>query len=169
LVLTCSQIQALVNINPLLNTATDCLRFVTEFFDVIRQSGTHIYHSALVLAPQLSVVRSLYHQQICSPVSRVVTGIPASWDSCTASAGAEGGVPHAVWSPCGQFVAACFKDIIRIQDPNTLGIVSVLKPPKGHKGAITKFLSFSPNGRLLASVHHGFAQLVILSIPIYTY
>ena len=84
------------DISTVLNTATDCLRFVTEFFEVISQSGPHIYHSALQLAPQSSIIRKLYSKQIYSPVTRVVTGIPESWDSCTASAIVETGEYHAV-------------------------------------------------------------------------
>ncbi|KAF9784631.1 hypothetical protein BJ322DRAFT_1195634, partial [Thelephora terrestris] len=67
---------------PLFDTAKDCLRFLTEFFEVIRQSAPHIYHSALPLAPASSIIRKLYGQQISS-VARVVTGISTSWDSCT--------------------------------------------------------------------------------------
>jgi WD40 repeat protein len=150
--LTQHQIQSPVDINPLLNTATDCLRFVTEFSEVISQSRSHIYHSALLLAPQSSVVWNLYSKHICSPVSRVVSGIPASWDLCRASTGAEFGVDIAVWSSCGQFVASAakHKHTIQIWDSNTLERVSVLSPPT--KNLYSRSLSFSPNGHLLICI-----------------
>lgn len=148
-----SQIQASNDVSSLLDTTIDCFRFVTEFFDVIRQSGPHIYHSALLLAPRSSIIRNLYSQRICSPVSKVVTGVPAEWDSCTASAGTTTEVRHATWSPCGQFIAACFDDAIQIRDSNTLERVSELKPSSNRPGEIPKFLAFSPDGRLLACLY----------------
>jgi WD40 repeat protein len=153
-----------MDITPLLKIATDCLRFVTEFFDVIHQSGSHIYHSALLLAPQSSVVRTLYSQHICSPVSKVVTGIPASWDSCTASAGAATEILHAAWSPCGHFIGAVFGNTVQIRDSKTLEKVSVLKPYHSHMGVLAKFLTFSPNGHLLACIYEDHTRLVVFPI-----
>ena len=149
--LTQNQSQLSIDVGPLLNTTVDCLRFVTEFFDVIRQSGPHIYHSALLLAPQSSIVHHLYCQQINSPVTRVLNGFPASWDSCIASAGTEAVVEHAVWSPCGQSVAVGFGDTVQVQDSNTLERLSALK----HSGDFPQIhipLVFSPNGKLLACI-----------------
>ena len=146
--LTQSQIQASADANTLLDTTADCLRFVTEFFEIISQSASHIYHSALVLAPQSSIVWKLYHQQIDS-VARVVTGVAASWDSCIAAIGTTSKVPHATWSPCGQFIAAGLKSTIEVRDSNTLERVSVLKPP-GYVNTMPGFITFSPNGQLLA-------------------
>jgi WD40 repeat protein len=137
-----------INITHLNNTTTDCLRFVTEFFEVISQSRAHIYHSALQLAPRSSVVWKLYHKQIISPVARVVTGIPASWDLCTATA--TTGVHCTVFSPSGQFIAVGLRDRIEIRDLNTLERVSVLKHP-GDSSSSPKSLAFSPDGHLLAS------------------
>jgi len=98
----------------------------------------------------LSIVQKLYSQYIHSPIARVVTGIPASWDSCTASAGATAGVPHAVWSPCGQFIAAGFGDIIQVQDSITLEKVSALRPPSYLSDYAPTFLTFSPDGCMVA-------------------
>ena len=123
---------------------------MTEFFDVISQSGPHIYHSALLLAPLLSVVRNQYSHQISSPVSKIVTGIPISWDSCIASAGGITKSSHAVWSPCGQFIAASFGDTIQIRDSNTLERVSVFSLPSNSVQWPNVFLAFSPDGCLLA-------------------
>ena len=140
-----------VDVNALLDIATDYLHFVTEFFEIISQSAPHIYHSALFLAPQSSVVRKLYNQQICSPVARVVTGRAASWGICIASTGAT--ASHVVWSPCGQFIAAAYQERIQVRDSGTLESVFVLVPPKGvllDGVSITPFLAFSPDGHLLA-------------------
>jgi len=147
-ILTESQIQVSVNVKTLLDTTADCLRFVTEFFEVISKSVPHIYHSALVLAPQSSIIWRLYNQQIDS-VARVVTGIAASWDSCTASVGTTGTFSCAGWSPCGQFIAASLGSTIEVRDSNTLERVSVLKPPSHLLGYFPGLIDFSPDGHLL--------------------
>jgi len=146
---THGQVQSGINVNSVLNTTTDCLHFVTQFFDVIHQSGCHIYHSALLLAPQSSVVWNLYSQQILSPVLKIINGIPTSWDSYTAGAGAVS--YYATWSPCGKFIAVyCWE--IKVMDSSTLHILSVLKPSTGYNMS-EKFLIFSPGGQLLASTY----------------
>ena len=150
LIFTKSWIQVSVDVSTLLDTAADCLRFITEFFEIISKSGPHIYHSALQLTPQSSIVWKLYSQQIHSPLLKVIAGVPASWDSCTASAGARVRVSHAVWSSCGLFVAATFEGTVQIRDSTTLERVSVLKPPTHPVPLSPKFLTFSPSGNLLA-------------------
>ena len=162
--LTQRQTQSSIDVGSLPDTAVDFLRFVTEFFDVIRQSGPHIYHSALLLTPQSSVVRKLYSHQIRSPVSKVVNGIPTSWDSCTASAGAKREVLHATWSPCGRFIATSSKGVIQIRDSNTLEGLSVFKPPCKKYLPSFEFLTFSPDGRLLAYVCNIAARLVVFPV-----
>ena len=154
--LTQSQIQGSTDVDPLLNTVTDYLCFVTEFFDIICKSVPHIYHSALPLTPQSSIVWGLYNQLGCSPVERVVTGVPTLWDSCTASTGTtlREEVSCAIWSPCGQFIAATNGNTIQLQDSNTLGRVSVLQPPHSLLDAFPTSLTFSPDGNLLASFYH---------------
>ena len=154
--LTSSQIQVPTDVDPLLNTTADCLHFVTKFFDAIGQSAPHIYHSALLLAPKSSVVRKLYGQQICSPAVRVITGIPASWDSCTATLGTIYSIYGAVWSPCGKFIAARFMDqvdVVEVWDSTTLERVSGLRPPTMPVNVTPHSLAFSPNGHLLACTY----------------
>ena len=123
---------------------------MTEFFEVISQSGPHIYHSALQLTPRSSIVWKLYGQQINSPIARVVTGVSSSWDLCTASAEIGGGDNCTAWSPCGQFVAVCSRIRIQLRDSNTLERVSVLEPPNDLWDCFPTSLTFSPNGHLLA-------------------
>ena len=76
---------------------------------------------------------------------RVVTGIPASWDSCTASAS---DIMNAIWSPCGQFIAGLHGMGIQIHNSNTLERVSTLACLSG--GLSPRYLTFSPDGQLLA-------------------
>ena len=151
--LTGDQIQESIDVKTLLDTTTDFLRFVTEYFQIISRSGPHIYHSALLLSPLSSIVRKLYGQYINSPVSRVVSGLPNLWDSCTASADMTTAVRHAVWSPCGQFLAVCFTDMVGIWDSTTLAGVSDLRPPTNLAKATPGSLAFSPDGCLLACTY----------------
>ena len=129
----------------MLDTTSDCLRFVTEFFEVISQSAPHIYHSALLLAPQSSNVWKLYRQYIPSVETRVVTGVPTLWDSCTATVASRGF--HPTWSPCGQFIATTTTGGIALWDSSTLERISTLNP-LSHR--ILGPLAFSPDGHLLA-------------------
>ncbi|KAF9784576.1 hypothetical protein BJ322DRAFT_980074, partial [Thelephora terrestris] len=135
---------------PLFETTKDCLRFVTEFFEVISESSPHIYHSALPLAPASSIIRKLYTQQISS-VARVVTGISTSWDWCTAIAEIKSDTAptfNATWSPCGQFVATSSGRDIEVRDSSTLEMSYVLELP-GSEESYQDALAFSPNGRLM--------------------
>jgi hypothetical protein len=148
--LTQCQIKVSIDASSLLDTTADCLCFVTEFFEVISQSASHIYHSALQLAPQSSIVQKLYSHQIGSQIARIVTGIPTSWDSCTASVGVQTEGCGAVWSPCGKFIAVNSVDGAEIWDSNTLERLSALK----FDGiGFTESFAFSPNGCLLACAY----------------
>lgn len=150
--LTWNQIKVSTEINSLLDTVADCFRFVTEFFEVIGQSAPHVYHSALLLTPRSSTVRKLYAQMVCSPVSKVVSGIPTSWDSCTASAGVKFGVRHALWSPCGQFIVVNLGLVTEVRDSNTLERLSTLKPPHRLAKFAPHSLALSSDGRLLTGI-----------------
>ena len=150
LTLTPFQICVPIDVNSILNTVTDSLRFVTEFFEVISQSACHIYHSALLLTPKSSIIWKLYSQHICSPVERILPGIPTSWDSCTAAAGTTTKLGCAVWSPCGNFIVAGLESGIEVRDSTTLERVSVLNHPGLCESFTPHSLAFSPGGHLLA-------------------
>jgi len=123
---------------------------VTEFFDVISQSVPHVYHSALQLTPKSSIVWKLYGKKTYSPVVRVVTGVPTSWDLCTATTGSGGFTHCVIWFPCGQFIAVSYDMEIQVLDVNTLGRVSTLKFPDNLSDITPVSLTVSPNGHLLA-------------------
>jgi len=71
---------------------------------VISASAPHIYHSALLLSPQTSVVRKLY-ESYTRPLVRVVRGLPISWEPTVATSYHHDRVFMAVWSPCSRFIA----------------------------------------------------------------
>jgi hypothetical protein len=146
LVLTQNQV---VEDNQLLDIARDYLQFVTNFFEVIDVSATHIYHSALELSPLSSIIRQLYYSQ--RPLlPRVVIGIPDLWDpSLTPISTTYSQYISSAWSPCGQFFAAMTWETLEIRDASTLKLLSTIKAIK----VVTEFrpgLTYSPDGCSLA-------------------
>jgi len=117
---------------------------VTGFFDVITQSSTHIFHSALPLAPRESIVRHLYNLH-SSPLVRVVQGMPNSWDSTIANMRWPSGIDAITWSPSSQHIAIAGVDsTVEILDSSTLEWLYTMHSPLG-----TRVFTFSPDGHLL--------------------
>jgi len=146
--LTRTQIELSADTQPLLDTAADCFHFVTEFFEVISMSATHIYNSALALTPKSSIVRKLYGRFV-HPSPRVVVGLPASWDPRTASVVLSTQHPDTTWSPCGRFIAVSTNTGVEFRDSTTLKKLSALESPVSLSQSIV-VIAYSPNGRLLA-------------------
>jgi hypothetical protein len=122
---------------------------VTAYFEVINMSAPHIYHTALVLAPQESIVRKLY-QSHAHPFTRLVHGAPISWDLHIAATAFPSKISLAVWSPCNEFVAIAFFETqtVDVLDPVTLQQLQTLKLPQDTYH-IFGALIFSPNGHVL--------------------
>ena len=132
--------------NQLLDTARDYFRFVTNFFEVIDLSATHIYHSALELSPLSSIVRKFYYHQRPHPSPRVVIGTPDFWYPSIAISVKQPRYLSSAWSPCAQSVAVGTEGAVEIRDSLTLELISTLQ-------AIEKFsggLAYSPDGKSLA-------------------
>ncbi|KAF9646613.1 WD40 repeat-like protein [Thelephora ganbajun] len=139
--------------SPTLDLVNDCLRFTMGFFEVISTSCPHIYHSALPLCPQRSIVRSLYEPH-ARPLTRIVHGLPNSWESSIATAKFPSLIDVAVWSPCSRFIAAWrggSQGGIEILDAVTLERITTLHSPAN----MVTLLVFSPNTRLLTQCGYG--------------
>jgi len=137
----------------LLNTAGDYFQFVTKFFEVIKLSAPHIYHSALELSPQSSIVREQYYFKFFQDHKpRVISGVPSSWKPGIIN----GSYGSYTWSPCGQFFAAQTPTSVEIRDTLTLDKHSTLQPTKPIPGEMEPIghslnaLAYSPNGHSLA-------------------
>jgi WD40 repeat protein len=136
--------------HQLLQTARDYFQFVTNFFEVINVSATHLYHSALELSPLSSIVRKLYYHQKPHPSPRVIIGTPDSWEPTSAVPTNHSYYLSSTWSPCCQFVAVVAKEAVQIWDALTLKLLSIPHPTK----ATTRFrhgLAYSPDGYSLAA------------------
>ena len=121
------------------------------FFDVISTSAPHIYHSALPLSPQMSIVCKLY-KQYARPLARVVRGLPLSWEPVIATVHFEDFYNEAVWSPCSKLIAAIRAQSVDILDAVTLGRLRTFEySPK----RFNRQLSFSPDSHILMLFNGG--------------
>ena len=117
---------------------------MTEYFDVIAQSSTGIFHSALALAPETSIIRKLYGRDP-HLFTRVVRGIPDAWDWRMASAKCPSPIETVTWSPCGRLIAiTCTDSTTQILDGLTLEQLCTMRSFLGER-----VLAFSPDSRLL--------------------
>ena len=120
---------------------------MTGFFEIIKESAPHIYHSAIPLSPRKSMVRTLYERHASSLV-RIVHGLPTSWDQSIATMKFPAVIGAAVWSPCSRSIAVVWgksRATIEILDAATLWRHTTLDFPLSE----TRWLIFSPNARLL--------------------
>ena len=131
-----------------LDLVNDFFRFVTGFFEVISTSAPHIYHSALLLSPKTSSLQKLYGPQVTF-MTRVIKGIPTSWDPSIANTRCLNKVEVATWSPCGKLIAVAYLEssVVAILDATTLEQQCTLhsKNPRTTWGG----LRFSPDSCLL--------------------
>jgi len=133
----------------LLDTAKDYFQFVTRFFEVVKVSATHIYHSALELSPTSSIIRKLYYHRRITRLPRVVIGTPESWAQNIAISGKDEYNGLCIWSPCGRFVAAQTKRAVEIRNQLTLELITILQPPETTPN-LTGPLAYSLDGRSIA-------------------
>ena len=132
----------------MLDLADDCSRFVSGYFEIISASSPHIYHSALVLTPKTSIIRKLYESH-AQPFTRVIHGMPESWDSNTAAAVCPFDIGLAVWSPCNRFIAVSPGDSVTVDvlDSATLQRLQSFNFSSGEGLMDPKSFVFSPDSR----------------------
>ena len=139
----------------LLDTARDFFQFVTRFFEVIKASAPHIYHSALELSPKSSIIQKHYHHQhFQDPKPRVLYGASNSWNQ--PSIIRHDSAPCS-WSPCGQFFAVQTPNFVEVWDALTIEKCSDLQIPESPWTPLSwmrphspDMLAYSPEGHSLA-------------------
>ena len=126
--------------------APDSQRFLLESFDLISNSPSHIYHSALPLSPPSSWLHKCYTAQFLQE-ARVVGGLPAEWGTCS----------RAITLSKTPLGIACWKDILAIGSVEVSHILilstitgSQISVFSGHTGWVMS-LAFSFSGTLLVS------------------
>ena len=133
--------------------ARDCFRFAISSFEIITTSAPHIYHSALPLSPQTSIVHELY-KQYARPFVRIVRGLPVSWDPVVATANHGVSLEDAVWSPCSRFIAFSAPDqVLMVFDAVTLNQLNTFESTFEPTLGIPSMYSFSPDSRFLTEIY----------------
>ena len=123
---------------------------MTKFFEPISASATHVYHSALELCPESSIVRRLYYHRssrITRP-PRVVVGIPESWDP-TVSISSKDDYKFCIWSPCGRFIAGLAGNVVEIRNQLTFELITTFQLTETSPLLVGP-LAYSSDGRSLA-------------------
>jgi len=119
---------------------------VVGSFEIISTSARHIYHSAISVSPQTSIVHKLYKQHI-HPLARVVRGLPISWGPNFATVTSRF-VRAVVWSSCSRFITVERAENTEVLDGVTLGRLHTFKHPWSEDG----WCSLSPDGRSLTRI-----------------
>ena len=124
--------------------ANDSERFILEHFDVICDSPSHLYHSALPLSPSSSWIRGCYEAEVSGEV-RVLMGLPDRWEACSRTIPIQG--KPLAFAYQGDTIAVGLKSSVELLDAITGVRTSALH---GHTGAIYS-ITFSLDGTLLVS------------------
>ena len=134
----------------LLETASDYFHFVQNFFEVIRVSATHIYHSALELSPLSSIIRKVYYHQRLNPLPKAIIRIKDLWGAIRVISSNQPHYLSFTCSPRDEYIVGLAEAVIEIWNATTLTLFSTLHLTK----VAAKFrqgLAYSHGGVFLAS------------------
>ena len=139
-----------IQASPTLDLVNDYSRFVIGSFEVISTSAPHIYHSALPLSPQTSIVHKLY-QQYTRPLASIVRGSQISWGPIVAATKQHAPITSVAWSPCSRLIAVGHSNpgAIEILDAVTLERLNTFHTPSWLRLSSIQRLGFSLDNRLL--------------------
>ena len=160
--LTISNWKVGITDGPLLDLATDCLRFTLHFFRPIQMSAQHIYHTALPLSPETSIIRSWFLESHSSWeedwTTRQVSSssIPATWGPTLRTIKADSGCFTHVIAAGQRIVAVCEDDTVNVYD----GVTGVLKFLLNAPRQVTKVES-SPDGSVLFFAHQSACEITV--------
>jgi hypothetical protein len=84
----------------------DAWRFISMFYDTIRRSALHTYHSALPFIPARNLFYKIYKKDMCDV--QLLNGGPERWDALVATRNHESEDPvrHVTFSLGGSHLAS---------------------------------------------------------------
>ncbi|KAL9607560.1 MAG: hypothetical protein Q9167_007535, partial [Letrouitia subvulpina] len=126
----------------------DARRFVLYNRWIINEAPLQLYYSALVFAPQESLIRQLFRSKMAGWLC-ILPETQKDWSSLLQTLeGHTGRVSAVTFSPDGQLLASTsYDNTVRLWDGATGALRGSLE---GHTGPV-RAVTFSPDGQLLAS------------------